>query len=276
MKITVLADNRASNKSNELQTEHGLSFYIEHNNQKVLCDMGATSMFADNAELLGIDLGNCDFAFISHGHNDHCGGLGYFLENIKGKDVYIHSAVPKEEYISTRHETRRNLSCNNKLFDDYKERFRFLDTTTRIAEGCFAVQCNEITAPMPYGNCFLLKNSGEKEENDTFGHELSLAFVTDKGLVIVSPCSHCGALNIIHECKKATECDKVHAYIGGLHFVEGENCATEATLFAEAIKSQYPDTLFITGHCTCDTAKDILEKASNGITAFSTGDVIEL
>ena len=67
----------------------------------------------------------------------------------------------------------------------------------------------------------------------------------------------------------------MHAYIGGLHFVEGENCMTEATLFAEAVKAQYPDTLFITGHCTCDTAKGFLEKAGNGITAFSTGDIIE-
>ena len=276
MKITVLVDNRPSSESHELQTEHGLSFYIEYNNHKILCDMGATGVFADNARTLDIDLAECDFAFISHGHNDHCGGLEHFLENVEEKRVYIHSTITNEEYFSTRRGTRRCLSCNHDLFNNYKERFHFLDTTTEITDGCFAVQCNEITAPMPYGNCFLLKNSGEKEENDTFGHELSLAFVTDKGLVIVSPCSHCGALNIIHECKKATGCDKVHAYIGGLHFVEGENCMTEATLFAEAVKNNFPETLFITGHCTCDTAKDILTKSTDLLKTFSTGDVIEL
>ena len=276
MKITVLVDNRPSSESHELQTEHGLSFYIEYNNHKILCDMGATGVFADNARTLDIDLAECDFAFISHGHNDHCGGLEHFLENVEEKRVYIHSTITNEEYFSTRRGTRRCLSCNHDLFNNYKERFHFLDTTTEITDGCFAVQCNEITAPMPYGNCFLLKNSGEKEENDTFGHELSLAFVTAKGLVIVSPCSHCGALNIIHECKKATGCDKVHAYIGGLHFVEGENCMTEATLFAEAVKNNFPETLFITGHCTCDTAKDILTKSTDLLKTFSTGDVIEL
>ena len=276
MKITVLVDNRASSESHELQTEHGLSFYIEYNNHKILCDMGATEAFADNAKTLGIDLAECDFAFISHGHNDHCGGLGHFLENVEEKRVYIHSAIPNEEYFSTRRGTRRCLSCNHDLFNNYKERFYFLDTTTEITYGCFAVQCRTMLYSTPHGNCFLIKNNGEKDEKDSFEHELSLAFITTKGLVIISPCSHCGALNIIHECQRITGCDKVHAYIGGLHFVEGETCIAEANTFAEAVENEFPETLFITGHCTCDTAKEILTKSTDMLKTFSTGDVIEL
>ena len=36
--------------------EHGLSFYIETENHKVLLDTGATDAFLQNAEKLGIDL----------------------------------------------------------------------------------------------------------------------------------------------------------------------------------------------------------------------------
>lgn len=276
MKITVLVDNSPCSSELELQTEHGLSLYIEHNNQKILCDMGATGVFADNAKALGIDMASCDFAFISHGHNDHCGGLEYFLENTTSKKVYIHSSIANEEYFSTRRGELRNLCCNHRLFDEYRERFNYIETTTQIGKGVFAVQCNTRKEPMPYGNIFLLKKAGEKEENDTFHHELSLVFVTAKGLIIFSPCSHCGALNIISECQTITGCEKVYAYIGGLHFVESDYCISEATDFANTIKSRFPDTMVFTGHCTCDTAKEILKKTSNMIDFFATGCVIEL
>ena len=36
--------------------EHGLSFYIETKNHKLLLDTGATEAFLDNALVLGIDL----------------------------------------------------------------------------------------------------------------------------------------------------------------------------------------------------------------------------
>lgn len=273
MKITVLVDNRIAGNGT-LQTEHGLSLFVEHDRLVILCDMGATGLFADNAKALGIDIASCSLAFVSHGHNDHCGGMERLLD-WPDIPVYIHSDIPHEEYVSIRKGTRRSLSCGSALFKKHKERFRFISGTTEIAKGAYAVQCTTHSHPMPYGNIFLLKNDGKKEENDTFVHELSLAFITDKGLVIIAPCSHCGALNIIHDCVKATGCQRVHAYIGGLHFVDGENCTVEAAEFASIVKAEYPDTLFFTGHCTCSTALEILETATSNIKGFSTGDVIE-
>lgn len=276
MKITVIVDNRPNERNPQLLTEHGLSLYIEYNNYRILCDVGSSSQFAYNAKTLDIDISTCDITFISHGHNDHCGGLRHLVDTIKGERIYMHTSIPYEEFFSTRRGTRRDLSIDRNLFCSHKERFTFLDGTTKIAEGVFAVQCTTTTSPVPYGNCFLWKCNGQKEENDTFTHEMSLAFITSKGLVVVSPCSHCGALNIIHDCKKATGCNKVYAYIGGLHFVEGENCVNETTAFADAIKHEYPDTLFFTGHCTCDTAKNLLVEKNHNTTIFSTGTIIEL
>lgn len=276
MKITVLVDNTPSTENKILKTEHGLSLYIEYYSQRIICDMGASDIFAENAELLGINLQTCDFAFISHGHNDHCGGLRNLLENGNIGKVYIHSTIVNEEYFSTRREIRHNLSIERGVFNDFRERFTMLDSTDKIAEGIFAVQCMTSSSPAPYGNCFLWKSDGKKEVNDTFRHEMSLVFTTPEGLIIISPCSHCGALNIMHECKAVTGCDKVHAYIGGLHFVESNNCIQETKAFAEAIKKEYPRTLFFTGHCTCDTAKKTLERSMDRITFLSTGKVFEI
>lgn len=276
MKVTVIVDNKPHSNNHELKTEHGLSLHIEYNSYSILCDLGASNVFADNAKILGIDISTCNFTFISHGHNDHCGGLSHFFKNTKEQKVYIHSSIPDEEYFSTRREKIHNLNIDRRTFIDNEERLIKLDETAEIAEGVYAVQCHEDRYPTPYGNCFLWKNSGKKEENDSFKHELSLAFITPKGVVVISPCSHCGALNIMQECKRVTGCDRIYAYIGGLHFVEGENCITETTDFTDAIRKEYPETLIFTGHCTCETAKNIIAEKNNNATMFSIGTIIEL
>lgn len=64
----------------DLQTEHGLSLYIETAGHKVLFDTGATDRFLENAEKLGVDLTAVDTLVLSHGHYDHTGGVKVFLE----------------------------------------------------------------------------------------------------------------------------------------------------------------------------------------------------
>ena len=78
MKVQVLLEN--TSLSEALKAEHGLSLYIETGKHKILFDMGQTDAFADNAEKMGIDLSQVDFAILSHGHYDHGGGLKYFME----------------------------------------------------------------------------------------------------------------------------------------------------------------------------------------------------
>ena len=95
-RLVVLSDNRTNNKL--LQTEHGLSVYLECPSGKYLLDTGASDLFIRNAKVLGIDLADVDYCLISHGHNDHIGGLPYFLKlNSKAK-VILSGAIPGTEY----------------------------------------------------------------------------------------------------------------------------------------------------------------------------------
>ena len=92
MKWTVLSDNRSSDSC--LSTEHGLSILLTTELHKILLDTGASDVFIRNAELLGVDIFDVDYVFISHGHSDHAGGLRHFLEhNQKAKVIVSPDAI---------------------------------------------------------------------------------------------------------------------------------------------------------------------------------------
>ena len=65
MKWTVLSDNRSNDS--RLFTEHGLSILLEAEQHRILLDTGASDVFINNAEQLGLDLSTVDYVFISHG-----------------------------------------------------------------------------------------------------------------------------------------------------------------------------------------------------------------
>ena len=87
MRIVSLVDNIS--ERSDIGSEHGLSFYIETTNHKILFDLGASALFSKNAEILGIDLELVDTVIISHGHYDHGGGLKHFMTINQKAKIYI-------------------------------------------------------------------------------------------------------------------------------------------------------------------------------------------
>ena len=86
MKIKVLMDNISSG---ELAGEWGLSILIEYEGKKILLDTGASGAFAENAEKMGIDLAEVDFAVLSHAHYDHADGMQTFFANNEKASFYL-------------------------------------------------------------------------------------------------------------------------------------------------------------------------------------------
>ncbi len=78
MKLTILVDNTVLQSKN-LLGEHGLSFYIEADDKKILFDTGYSDVFLKNAYKMGIDLLDLDYIVLSHGHYDHTWGLSNYL-----------------------------------------------------------------------------------------------------------------------------------------------------------------------------------------------------
>ena len=274
VKINVLIDNQPSNEA-LLEYEHGLSFYIETGCSRVLCDMGASDKFMFNASCMGIDLSEIDFAFVSHGHADHTGGLPDYLKTFGEKKVYLSERISKEMYFSSRRGSRRDISTERSVFDNYQDRLVLLKDSCWITPEIAAVYTDVHEHSQPLGNAFLSKEVYGEESLDDFGHELSLAVLTPKGLVIVSSCSHGGAANIIKSCCRFTGMPRIYAFVGGLHLVDSEQTTPEVGAFLNEMKTEYPDIKIYTGHCTGELAKQGLMSHTLDVQIFKTGDVIE-
>ncbi len=79
MRGSVLVENSGSEERKDLSPEFGLSLHIENNGQNMLFDTGASGVFVDNAEKMGIDISAVTVAILSHHHFDHGGGCTAFL-----------------------------------------------------------------------------------------------------------------------------------------------------------------------------------------------------
>ena len=88
IRITTLVENTASGVS--LLAEHGLSFWIEYANKRILFDTGQSNILVKNAKALGIDLAETDAIVLSHGHYDHTGGLAAVLNIAEKAKIYLH------------------------------------------------------------------------------------------------------------------------------------------------------------------------------------------
>ena len=70
----MLVDNNSKSGSC-LIAEHGLSFFIEDYDTKLLFDCGSSDAFIKNAYNMQIDLATVTDIVLSHSHLDHIGGL---------------------------------------------------------------------------------------------------------------------------------------------------------------------------------------------------------
>lgn len=278
IKLTVLIDNSPNTKDNKLETEHGLSLFIEFESHKILCDMGASDRYFENAKRLGIDLDKVSFATISHGHADHTGGLGYFLRNNHHSIVYLSDKIFGRKFYSLRHDNKREISTDKDLEHPYSKRFAYITDSRWVDKNIAIVYNNSEKYASPKANCFLTVSDAHGERADDFSHEAALVLKTDRGLVVISSCSHGGAVNIIDSCCRFTGVENVCAFVGGLHFVDHSQTKEEVDVFLRTMAELAPNTHLYTGHCTGEVAKECLstQKILPKVNFFYTGAIIEL
>ena len=254
MKLWVLMENAAQEG---FSCEHGLSLYIEACGQHILFDAGQTPAFAHNAQKLGIDLSKVDIAILSHGHYDHSGGMGHFLEQNSTAPVYL----SRHAFDPHHNASGKFIGVDSALATC--QRLKFVDDALPLAPGLHLSTCNTLPRPYPTDSCGLTAMG----EPDDFRHELYLSIEENGRHILISGCSHKGILNITHWFTP-------HILIGGFHFKSMD--AADPRLAAAAEQLRCFPTVYYTGHCTgqaqFETLKPILGQQLN---TFHAGDVFE-
>lgn len=262
MKITVLTENTKL-KNSDLIAEHGISLFVEKNGYKILFDTGGPRESAiKNVSKLGIDLRKVDAVIISHGHDDHTGGILKFFQVNDKAPVYLKKEA-LGSYYSTRPEGEKYIGIDSKIPEKYLERLHFVDKTTEIAQDIFLVPNIKKDFPIPYSNHVLFKKINGNLVRDDFKHELFMAIKTDSDLIVLSGCGHNGIKNIINTAKDVFPDKKISTVIGGFHLQSGASTFAvakkeEVEEIAQWLKSEVTGQVY-TGHCTGERAMNLMQ-----------------
>jgi len=262
MKVIVLIDNNP-HPSLDLATEHGLSVYVEADGCKWLVDVGASPLFIDNAQKLGVSIEDVDYVVLSHGHFDHAGGLRTFLEINTKATVLLSSQVEGLQFYSYRLKTRRNISIDQTIIQEYPDRFIPIEENIPVTQNTDIVCHFPKKYPKPKGNRSLFLSKGDVEVIDDFSHEIVLTVSSQRGIVAFSGCSHNGILNVLSACSEYHGSTSIAACIGGTHLLDStpdnhyEN-AGELEEITQRLTADYPAMTLVTGHCTGQKAMQLL------------------
>jgi len=234
MKITVLVDNAPGG---ELVAEHGLSYFIEHEEKTLLFDTGHSDIFIQNAEKLGIDLNQVKTVVLSHGHWDHGNGLVH----LKNKRLISHPHV----FIKRFRNKDNSYIGLNQTWKYYNKNFKLISTRIpyKITEKIYFL------GEIPRKNNFEAQSTNYKDKKgkqDFILDDSALVFILDDGIAVVTACSHSGICNIIDYAKKVTGIEKIKLVIGGFHLKENDDITAKTIkCFKDnKIEKIYPS------HCT--------------------------
>ncbi|MGX7148191.1 MBL fold metallo-hydrolase [Enterococcus ureasiticus] len=220
MKLTVLVDNNVYIDHYYLG-EPALSFYIEDGDEKILFDTGYSDVFKKNADLLNIDLSQVTKLALSHGHNDHTGGLNT-ISSIFTKQkpqIIAHPLAfcPKKEgeLIIGSNITKEELQIDYDLLLT-KEPVKLSPNITFLGE------IPELVDFEPR------KQVGETKLSEVFTPDYvlddsALVFEGQDGIYIITGCSHSGISNICEYAKQVTGIQTIKSVIGGFHLFEDDS-----------------------------------------------------
>lgn len=275
MKIVTLVENTSVSKS--FKHQHGLSLYIETEQHKILFDTGANGLFIENAVKMGIDLETIDSLIISHGHYDHGGGLGKFLEINDSAKIYVGVGAFDTHAIKLFKSFRRNIGLDKKWIKS--ERLRFVNREYMIDEGLVLFNFVAGKALCPKGNTRLQKKGINKTfVQDDFEHEINLLISENNQNHLICGCAHKGILNIIDRSADFTA-EPLDTVIGGFHLLGISPKNNEDRIYllqlAQALRDKNVNKYY-TCHCTGEENYQFLATEVNNIEYLRTGMTIEL
>lgn len=245
-------------EGDQLRAEHGYSLSLtirrDGNTDKILYDAGLSRTGTiHNLDVLGVDPREFRAVVLSHGHADHHGGLeGLFGRVRDSMPLVIHPHAWRERKVvfPTGAEIRMPPPSNNDLD---REGWQVVEEQgPSLLLGGAVLVTGQIERVTEFERGFPLQkartNGGWEPDTWIWDDQAIAVNVRNKGLVVLSSCSHSGVINVLRHVQAVTGIGHIHGFIGGLHLTGGLfEPIMPATL--DELVAIGPDRV-VPGHCT--------------------------
>lgn len=244
----------------QLIAEHGYSALLTireaGTTRNVLYDAGlGKDTLLHNIAALGLSVKDLDAIVLSHGHADHHGGLLGIVQAVgKGKmPIVLHPDAWRTRKLTFPNGFELSLpppDCKALEAADVRL-LQERGPSLLVGDGVLVSGQVERTTDFEKGlpSQTWLNHDGRWEPDpSTWDDQPVVMHVKGKGLVVVSGCSHAGAVNILRHAAKVTGVDHVHAFVGGFH-LSGSQFEPSIPRTVEEFQQIRPDVV-VPGHCT--------------------------
>lgn len=270
--MTVM-DNLAGEQK-AMKAEHGLSFYVETEEVRILFDFGAGGHALDNARKLGIRLDQIDFAVGSHGHYDHAAGYRDFAEAGLTCPLVTGNGFFREKYAQNGLKaTYLGVGFDCDFLNSHGIEHTVCHDLLPLGRKCWVlggIQRTHTFETIP--ERFVIRDKTGWCQ-DHFEDEICLV-LEDKGrLTVIVGCSHPGILNILDTVRKRFT-QPIAAVVGGTHLVEADRRRIEQT--TRAMKEMGIGLLGF-NHCSGELLRQVMaEKPELNTVYLGAGDCLFL
>lgn len=265
VKITSLCDNINNHK--KMWGIEGNSVLIETNGLRILYDVGRDGkVLAHNLEVLGLSISNIDYIILSHAHKGHSGALSSVSipENVR---VFYGPgfSLPKFKLKDGDYFPVWNEQLLNNLTVEPECIFHQVEICPDLFVFNASSEPNQ-SAQQRYW----IKEQGLYRP-DSFQEELHICIKTNKGLIIITGCAHCGVSTLIEKAISITGDNQIYTLIGGMHIKDDP---MRLLHFCDII-NRYQVSLYAPSHCTgFRSVAYLLKQFPNQCLEFHTGKTI--
>ena len=268
---------RSSDFARPFHAQWGLSLLLDSQRggdaRTILLDFGHTpEALMLNMELQKVDPGKINALILSHGHNDHWGGLVGFLDKKRGllpADLTLYAGgednfCKRLAGASPGPFTDRGV-LDRREMAAHRVKLVLAQAPTVIENQAFTtgqIKRGGIEKVLPNTMVEFAEKDGlgcnmshfspaelqGKIMPDEHVHEHATCFnVKDRGLVVISSCGHVGIVNSVRQAQEVSGVQKIHAIVGGFHL--GPAPADYLNQVVAEVKKFQPDAV-IPMHCS--------------------------
>ncbi|MEM2108121.1 MAG: MBL fold metallo-hydrolase [Candidatus Bathyarchaeia archaeon] len=238
--------------------EHGFAILIRvFSGQKTSCILFDTGVSADgvveNAQRMGLNLGEVECIVLSHGHYDHFGGLPEAVKAI-GKTalpIIVHEGMFAVRGVAGTNGKIRRYPPFPTASELSPARLVSTKTLSLTAE-CMVCVTGEIPRQTSFETGYaqhrVFVNNAWQPDPWIMDERAIVINLKGKGLAVLSGCAHAGIINTVAYAQQITGVKRVYAVMGGFHLA-GKEFESRIQPTIEALRQINPE-LIVPSHCT--------------------------